>query len=105
MKTWDNYKEHAKTRNNKVKSDIDGAEELAYIVSKIIQRRNELHLSQLDLALLCGLPQSSIARFETMKTVPNFVTVIKIIKPLRLHLTVSFKHYITFDIKFVKYFF
>ncbi|MHB1151363.1 MAG: helix-turn-helix domain-containing protein [Eubacteriales bacterium] len=89
MKTWDDYKEHAKARSNNAKSDIEEAEELAYIVSNLIQRRNELKLSQRDLAMLCGLPQSSIARFETMKTVPNIDTVIKIMKPLGLHLTIT----------------
>lgn len=89
MKTWDDYKEHAKTRSNQAKKDIEEVEELAYIVSNLIQRRNELNLSQRDLAILCGLPQSSIARFETMKTIPNIDTVIKIMKPLGLQLTVS----------------
>lgn len=89
MKTWDDYKEHAKASGNNAKSDIEEAEELAYIVSSLIQRRNELKLSQRDLAMLCGLPQSSIARFETMKTVPNIDTVIKMMKPLGLQITIS----------------
>ncbi|MBR6939323.1 MAG: helix-turn-helix transcriptional regulator, partial [Clostridia bacterium] len=46
-------------------------------------------LSQRDLAELCGIPQSSVARIETFKTTPNVETLIKLLQPLGLKLTVS----------------
>ena len=82
MKTWDDYKNHAKANSAEIKADIEETEALASFVTSIIQRRNELGISQRELAFLSGLPQSSIARLETMKTVPNIETVLKVVKPL-----------------------
>lgn len=87
MKSWSDYKEYASSLNEDVKSDIEEASELAALVTQIIQRRNELGLTQRDLAARSGLPQSSIARIETMKTIPSIETVIKILKPLGLQLS------------------
>ena len=87
MKTWNDYKEYASGISPEVKSDIEEASELASFVTLIIQRRNELGITQRELASLSGLPQSSIARLETMKTVPNIETILKIVKPLGLQLS------------------
>ena len=81
MKTWNDYKEYASEQSPEVKADIEEASQLATFVTLIIQRRNELGLTQRELAALSGLPQSSIARMETMKTVPSIDTVLKIVKP------------------------
>ena len=45
---------------------------------------NELGLSQRDLAKLCHLPQSSIARLEAGITSPRLDTLEKILAPLGL---------------------
>lgn len=87
MKTWNDYKEYASGISPEVKADIEEASELASFVTLIIQRRNELGLTQRELASLSGLQQSSIARLETMKTVPNIETILKIVKPLGLQLS------------------
>lgn len=87
MKTWNDYKEYASTLSSEAKIDIEEASALASFVTQIIQRRNELGLTQRELAALSGLPQSSIARIETMKTIPNIETIIKIVKPLGLQLS------------------
>ena len=87
MKSWDDYKEYASSMNPDVKSDIEEASELAALVTQIIQQRNALGLTQRELAARSGLPQSSIARIETMKTIPNIETIIKILKPLGLQLS------------------
>lgn len=89
MKTWDNYKEHATAYSTEIKADVEEADALASFVTSIIQRRNELGLSQRELASLSGLPQSSIARMETMKTIPSIETVLKVVKPLGLQLTLT----------------
>lgn len=36
----------------------------------------------------CGLPQSSIARIETLKTVPRLDTLVKVLQALELTLQV-----------------
>jgi len=89
MRTWNDYKEHVKAIDPEGKKDIEELEVLASIVSAIIEKRNELGLSQRDLASICGIPQSSVARIETFKTIPNLDTVLKIMQPLGLKLSVS----------------
>ena len=89
MRTWNDYKEHVKAIDPEGKKDIEELEALASIVSAIIEKRNELGLSQRELASICGIPQSSVARIETFKTIPNLDTVLKIMQPLGLKLSVS----------------
>ena len=89
MRTWEDYKKHVKSIDEESKKDMEEIEELASIVSAIIEKRNAMGLSQRELAQLCGIPQSSVARIETFKTTPNVETLIKIMQPLGLKLTVS----------------
>ena len=56
MRTWNDYKEYASEQNPEVKADIEEASQLAAFVTMIIQRRNELGLTQRELAALSGLP-------------------------------------------------
>ena len=90
MRTWDDYKSHVKRLDDNSKKELEEMEELASIVSAIIEKRNAMGLSQRELAILCGVPQSSVARIETLKTTPNVETLIKILQPLGLKLTVSY---------------
>ena len=87
MRTWEDFKKDAKEIDPIVKTDIEEMETLAIIVSKIIERRNELGYSQRDLAKLCGLPHSSVARIETYEVMPKVDTLIKIMIPLGLKLS------------------
>ncbi len=88
MRTWEDYKKDAKSTSDMVKQDIEEMEVLAAIVTAIIDRRNELGYTQRDLAVICGLPQSSVARIEACIVKPNIETLIKIMKPLGLTLSV-----------------
>ncbi|MCI9410248.1 MAG: helix-turn-helix transcriptional regulator [Oscillospiraceae bacterium] len=89
MKTWNDYKEYVKSVDDKSRRQMEEIEEISVIVGAIIEQRQALGLSQRELALRCGIPQSSVARIETLKTVPNLETVLKIMQPLGLRLTVS----------------
>ena len=89
MKNWNDYKNYAKSVDEQAKNDIEQIEELASIVGAIIEKRNELGLSQRQLAEICGIPQSSVARIETLKITPNLDTLLKIMQHLGLKLTVS----------------
>ena len=71
------------------KKDMEEMEELAVIVGAIIEKRTALGISQRDLADMCGIPQSSVSRIETFKTTPKIDTLLKIMQPLGLKLTVS----------------
>lgn len=89
MKTWNEYKEYVKNVDPEAFEDIKEAEELAYIISAIIDRRKKLGLSQRDLAKMCNVPQSSIGRIESCKTTPNISTLINIFKHLGLSFTIT----------------
>ena len=89
MKTWNDYKEHVKTTDPASGKDLADMEQQAEIISAVIKQRNALGLSQRDLASICGIPQSSVARIEAFQTTPNLATLLKILRPLGLKLTVS----------------
>lgn len=88
MRTWEDYKKDVKEVSDVAKQDIEEMEVLAAIVTAIINKRNELGYTQRDLAAICGLPQSSVARIEACVVKPNVETLIKIMKPLGLTLSV-----------------
>ena len=85
---WNEYKNHVKQTDPVGKEILEEAEAEASIISAIIQQRAALGLSQRDLAALCKIPQSSVARIESNKTTPRLDTVLKIFKHLGLTLTV-----------------
>ena len=89
MKTWNDYKKNIKSIDQDASNDIEEAEQLAYIISTIIDRRKKLGLSQRDLAKMCNVPQSSIGRIESCKTTPNISTLINIFKHLGLSFTIT----------------
>ena len=91
MRTWNDYKKEAKNSNKVLKQDIEEMEQLATIIGTIIVRRKELGYSQRDLAEMCELPHSSVARIESCVVKPNIFTLLKIMSPLGLTLKVSDK--------------
>jgi len=89
MRTWNDYKDHVKAIDPEAKKDIEEVENLSAIITAVIAQRTALGISQRELAGICGIPQSSVARIESFKTTPNLDTLIKIMQPLGLKLTVS----------------
>ena len=89
MRTWNDYKEHVRTVDPEISKDMEEVEALSQIVKAMVEQRNALGLSQRDLAALCGIPQSSVARIESFKTVPNLDTLLKIFQQLGLKLSVT----------------
>lgn len=89
VRPWNDYKEHIKSVDDFAKADLEVIETTAAIISAMIKQRNALVMSQRELAELCGMPQSSVARIESYKTTPNLETVMKILKPLGLQLSVG----------------
>ena len=90
MYTWKDFKKEIKENGGVAKEDIEEMETLATIISAIIERRHELGYTQRQLADVCGLPHSSVARIESCNVRPNIGTLLKIMKPLGLTLSVSF---------------
>ena len=89
MKTWNDYKEHVREVDPEVSEDLEEVEELSKIVKAMVEQRNALGLSQRELAAMCGIPQSSVARIESFKTIPNLDTLLKIFQQLGLKLNVT----------------
>ena len=89
MKTWNDYKAHVRSVDPEVARDIDEAENISSIVTAMVKQRNAMGLSQRELADMCGIPQSSVARIESLKTTPNLDTLLKIFCQLGLRLTVT----------------
>lgn len=89
MKTWNDYKTHVKSQSINDKKTIEETDEQAAIISTVIQQRHALGISQRELASRCGIPQSSVARIESLKTTPNLDTLLKIIHQLNLKLVIS----------------
>lgn len=91
MKTWDEYKEQVKQIDSIAKEDIEEAEALSMIITEMIKQRKALGWSQRELAKMCEMPQSSIARIEAQTTTPNISTLLRIFHKLGLRLSVTYK--------------
>lgn len=88
MKTWKAFKSNIKKNNKIVARDIVDMEEMADIVSTICKKREAMGITQRELAKLCNVPQSTVARIETYKTSPTLETLIKITRELGLKVAV-----------------
>ena len=86
---WNEYKSKVKQSDSLGKQLLEEAEAEAAIISAMIRRRTTLGLSQRDLAALCDIPQSSVARIESSKATPRLDTLLKILSRLGLTLTVT----------------
>ena len=87
--TWNEYKDHVKSTDPLGKEMLEQAEAEAKIISAILKQRNDLGLSQRQLAEMCDIPQSSVARIETSKTTPRLDTLLKILIKLGLTINVT----------------
>ena len=85
---WKEYKDQIKQSDPLGKKLLEEAEEEAAIISAIIKQRSELGMSQRELAVLCDIPQSSVARIESRKTTPKLDTLLKLINQLGLRLSI-----------------
>ena len=88
MDDWTRYKEKCRKESPEMAREIDEIEAKAEIIAAIINQRHKMDISQRELAELCGIPHSSIARIESGKSTPNLSTLIKIFNKLGLQLAV-----------------
>lgn len=89
MKSWTDYKEHVKRIDPQGERDLTEIEAQASIISAMIEQRNKLGLSQRELASLCNIPQSSVARIESFQTTPNLTTLLKLFRVLGLKISIT----------------
>ena len=89
MRAWNDYKDHVKSIDDANRQEMESIEEISSLITSIIWQRTALGLSQRDLAELCGMPQSSVARFEAFKTMPKLDTLLKITHSLGLKFSLA----------------
>jgi len=87
------YQEHFRTPQSfeRLRQRIAGAEQgwlFAQIADRVAERRNELGLSQAQLAALTGTTQSAIARLEKGGRPPRIDTLLRIAEALNCDLAV-----------------
>lgn len=73
---------------NNIKKEIEIADKIANIISKLVIARNDMNLTQEELAKKCGLKQSAIARMENLKVFPRIDTIIRVAKYLNVDIDV-----------------
>lgn len=69
MKEWSNLKSHLRTLDETEKEQI---RETAELIAQIIQRREDLGLTQRKLAEISGVKQSAIARLVQIPALTGF---------------------------------
>lgn len=68
--------------------DNEDLEQMAELIADIIAEREKRGISQSALAGMSGVKQSAISRMESLKSLPQLDTLIKIIRPLGLRLII-----------------
>ena len=84
LTNWKDYKKTLLTEEEREELELK-----TDIISALIKARNKKKISQRDLEALSGVRQPVIARVEKGDTDPRLSTLIKIIRPLDLKLTVT----------------
>ncbi|WP_336788308.1 helix-turn-helix domain-containing protein [Paenibacillus sp. MMO-177] len=72
MKKWDDVK---RTISSIPDDEKIALEVTAYLVSRLIEKRHELGLTQEKVAEITGLKQSAIARIESARVIPKVDTI------------------------------
>jgi ribosome-binding protein aMBF1 (putative translation factor) len=86
MIQWRDVKNSMTALSEEEKMEVDI---MSDIISKMIERRQELGLSQRELEKLSGIKQEAICRIENMRNMPQIDTLIKLMEPLGLKLSVE----------------
>ena len=74
-----------------VKKEYEALNPKYAVIHELIQRRNELHMSQRDLAKKIGTRQPAISRLEAGDYNARIETLIKVADALGLQFSLSFK--------------
>lgn len=74
------------------KDIIEVSQEVSAIIENIVEARMKSGLTQRDLAKLCGVKQSAIARMERIQAIPRLDTLVKIARKVGIKICTSFVH-------------
>ena len=67
-----------KEKDESTKLFVETADKTVKIIDKVVKARENLGLTQRDLAKKCGIKQPALARIETYKVIPKINTLIKL---------------------------
>ena len=81
--------EELKNANQESSLFYETAEDVSRIIVELLEARVDKGYSQRQLASICGLKQSAIARMESLKTIPRLDTVVRVAKALDISLSVN----------------
>lgn len=83
------YRREAIERHPNLEADFKVIEAQCDLIAQIIQRRNELGLTQQQLARKCGMSVLTLARIESGAVSPSFKNFFKIISNLGMNISIS----------------
>lgn len=86
MKTWEQARQDITSISEEEKQEI---RQMAQLVSRIIERRQALGLTQKQLAERAGLRQEAVARLESARTMPRVDTLLRVSNSLNLKLSLT----------------
>lgn len=78
LTTINEFWEELSEENENNKLTIESADKTIKIIKRIIKAREDLKISQRELAKRCGIKQPALARIESFKIIPKLNTIIKI---------------------------
>lgn len=76
--SFDDLLDQIEEENPEDKKTIATARAVADIISEIIKVRVRKNISQRELAKMCGIRQSAIARMERLQAIPRLDTIAKV---------------------------
>lgn len=87
--SFDEILKKAAAIGSEEKKTIEVAQELANVIDSIVSARISAGLTQRQLAKICGVKQSAIARMESLQAIPRLDTLIKVAKSLGVSIKIE----------------
>lgn len=79
------YVKEVRKSNQILDEALTDYEETRELVNKLVKKRQDLKMTQRELALKSGLEQPAIARLESMNSIPRLDTFLRVAKALNLN--------------------
>ena len=77
------------TSDERIEKELEIAKKLANTISQLVIARNNKGITQQELAEMCGLKQSAIARMEKLQVIPRIDTIIRVSTYLGIELKIE----------------
>ena len=82
----DQMLENIKSKSEESRLTIEATQKSIEIINKIVKARENLGITQRELAKKCGIQQPALARIETFKVIPKINTLIKIAQAVGINI-------------------